>query len=59
MLTDASSWKAVVLDGALTARGMVSWAKYLSLTDAEAIRAYVGEQARTLQQQEIASSSTR
>jgi mono/diheme cytochrome c family protein len=59
MLTDKSAWQAVVLDGALTARGMVSWAKYLSAADAETIRAYVGEQARVLQQQEIASSSTR
>ena len=59
MLTDKDSWKSVVLDGALTERGMVSWAKYLSPDDAEAVRAYVGEQARVLQQQEQTTSSTR
>ncbi|HEU4626886.1 MAG TPA: PQQ-dependent dehydrogenase, methanol/ethanol family [Steroidobacteraceae bacterium] len=59
MLTDKSAWKRVVIDGALTDRGMVSWAKFLSPADAETIRAYVGEQARALQQQELSSSSTR
>jgi quinohemoprotein ethanol dehydrogenase len=59
MLTDAPSWRAVVLEGALTDRGMVSWSKYLSPDDAEAVRAYVGEQARALQQQERITSSPR
>jgi quinohemoprotein ethanol dehydrogenase len=59
MLTDPDAWRTVVLDGVLADRGMVSWSKYLSADDAEAVRAYVGEQARTLQQQERASSSTR
>ena len=59
MLTDKASWKSAVLDGALTDRGMVSWAKYLTPADAETIRVYVGEQARALQQQELSSSSTR
>jgi quinohemoprotein ethanol dehydrogenase len=57
MLTDKASWKNVVIDGALTDRGMVSWVKYLTVADAEAIRAYVGEQARALQQQEMGASS--
>jgi quinohemoprotein ethanol dehydrogenase len=57
MLTDEQSWRSVVLEGALTARGMVSWAKYLSAEDAEAVRAYVGEQARALQQQEHSMQS--
>jgi quinohemoprotein ethanol dehydrogenase len=59
MLTDKASWKSVVIDGALTDRGMVSWAKYLTAADAEAIRVYVGEQARALQEQEMGASSTR
>ena len=58
MLTDPQAWRTVVLDGALTDRGMVSWSKYLSPDDAEAVRAYIGEQARVLQQQERAPSST-
>jgi quinohemoprotein ethanol dehydrogenase len=59
MLTDAASWRTVVIDGALTERGMVSWSKYLSPADAEAIRAYVGETARALEQQERTGSAVR
>jgi quinohemoprotein ethanol dehydrogenase len=42
---DPAAWKKVVLDGELSARGMVSFAKYLTTEDAEAIRAYVLAQA--------------
>lgn len=42
---DTSAWKAIVLDGVLAANGMVSFNKYLSESDAEAIRAYVVKQA--------------
>jgi quinohemoprotein ethanol dehydrogenase len=50
MLTDKASWEQVVIGGALAERGMVSWAKFLTPAQGETIRAYVGEQARTLQQ---------
>jgi quinohemoprotein ethanol dehydrogenase len=58
MLTDANAWRTVVIDGVLADRGMVSWSKYLSPADAEAVRAYVGEQARVLQQQERSTTSS-
>jgi mono/diheme cytochrome c family protein len=41
----AESWKAVVIDGDLQSAGMVSFADVLSEEDAEAIRAYVLQQA--------------
>ncbi|MEQ8691753.1 MAG: c-type cytochrome, partial [Pseudomonadales bacterium] len=40
------SWKNVVLDGALAKNGMVAFSEYLSVGDAEAIRAYVVARAR-------------
>jgi quinohemoprotein ethanol dehydrogenase len=58
MLTDPNAWRTVVIDGALSDRGMVSWSKYLSPADSEAVRAYVGEQARVLQQQERSVTSS-
>jgi PQQ-dependent dehydrogenase (methanol/ethanol family) len=42
---DADAWKAVVLDGQRASAGMVSFAKYMSPADAEAVRAYVVHQA--------------
>lgn len=42
---DAASWKSVTLDGTLRDVGMVSFDSTLSEDDAEAIRAYVVEQA--------------
>lgn len=41
ILTSPEAWKSVVLDGSLAQNGMVSFAEYLSASDAEAIRAYV------------------
>lgn len=52
MLTSPEAWNSVVIDGVLTPRGMISWSQFLTPDDAEAVRAYVGEQARKLQQQE-------
>ncbi len=52
MLSSAEAWKAVVIDGVLKERGMISFSKYLSDKDAEDLRAYVGDRARLLQQQE-------
>jgi len=52
LLTSKSAWDEVVLGGALTERGMVGWSKFLKPSDVDQIRAYVGETARGLQQQE-------
>lgn len=42
---DKAAWHAIVRDGALRARGMVSFATELTVDDAEAIRAYVAQRA--------------
>jgi mono/diheme cytochrome c family protein len=44
-LGSAAAFKAIVIDGALTQNGMVSFAKGISATDAEAVRAYVVSKA--------------
>jgi quinohemoprotein ethanol dehydrogenase len=44
-LANADAWKAVIIDGALKDRGMVSFAKVLAPADAESIRAYVIERS--------------
>jgi quinohemoprotein ethanol dehydrogenase len=51
-LTSAALWKNIVIDGALEPNGMVGWSQFLSPEEAETIRAYVGAQARVLQQAE-------
>lgn len=38
---DKESWNDIVIGGALTDNGMISFKKYLSADDAEAVRAYV------------------
>lgn len=48
-LAERELWRDVVIDGALKDRGMVSFARWLTPAQAETIRAYVGEHARTLQ----------
>lgn len=47
-LADRDAWRSIVIDGALESRGMASFRDYLSPADAEAIRAYVGTEARKL-----------
>ena len=47
-LTSPEGWQAVVIGGALAPRGMISWKEFVSPAEAEAIRTYVGEQARAL-----------
>ena len=56
-LTDADTWKSVVIDGALGDRGMRSFARYLTPTDAEAIRAYVADRARVVRAREAATGN--
>lgn len=51
-LTDAATWKRVVIDGALQDRGMRSFSRYLTPADAESVRAYVAGRARVLRQRE-------
>ncbi len=46
MITSDAAFKTVVLDGALAGDGMVSFAKYLTPTQVEAIRAYIVEESR-------------
>jgi quinohemoprotein ethanol dehydrogenase len=49
-LTSAALWKNIVIDGALEPNGMIGWSEFLTAEDAESIRAYVGVQARLLQE---------
>ena len=46
ILPDKDGWRAVVLDGILAERGMVSFRASLSPADAESIRLYVQAEAR-------------
>ncbi len=46
ILSSPEAWEQVVLHGGLSAQGMVGFGDKLSQEDAEAIRLYVGEQAR-------------
>jgi quinohemoprotein ethanol dehydrogenase len=45
-LQDSDAWRAVVLGGALSGKGMISWSKFLTRDDAEAVRAYVDSEAQ-------------
>jgi len=56
-LGDRSAWRAVVIDGALTDVGMVSFADRITADDAEAIRAYVSGKARELAQSQQAGAA--
>ena len=47
-LENKNLWKAIVIGGALENQGMVSWGKFLTPDGAEAIRAYVADEARKL-----------
>jgi mono/diheme cytochrome c family protein/outer membrane protein assembly factor BamB len=49
LITNAEAFRTVVLEGALASRGMVSFAKFLSPADAEAIRAYIIKESRESQ----------
>ena len=53
MLTDEKSWHAIVIEGLRAERGMIGWSKFITPSQAEVIRAYVGERALTLQQEEL------
>lgn len=51
-LADKALWRRVVIEGQLKDRGMASFAKYLTPSEAESIRAYVASEARLLQKEE-------
>src|SRR5690606_7124806 len=46
IMTDSNAWSSVVLDGALSATGMISFKDKLTAAQAENIRVYVQAQAR-------------
>lgn len=48
VLADKAMWQAVVHDGALKERGMVSFSKWLSAEEIESVRAYVAGRAKLL-----------
>jgi quinohemoprotein ethanol dehydrogenase len=50
-LADSALWKTIVIDGALSPAGMISWRQYLSSQQAESIREYVTSQAQGLRRQ--------
>lgn len=52
ILGDHEAWKAIVIDGALESAGMANFRDYLSSEEAEAIRGYVNQRARTLNEEE-------
>ena len=51
-LSDAATWQSIVHNGVLKESGMVSFAAYMTKDDIEAIRGYVGVQAKYLASQE-------
>jgi quinohemoprotein ethanol dehydrogenase len=56
---NADAWRSVVIDGALSSNGMVSFAQYLKAEETEAIRAYVLTQAHTDMQARDAATTPR
>jgi len=55
-LQDSEAWRVIVLNGALASQGMVSFSRFLSQSDVDAVRAYVVSEA---QQAARGKSSTR
>ncbi len=53
-LTDAGQWQAIVHDGVLKENGMVAFGQWFSKDQLEAVRAYVGVQAKYLASTETA-----
>jgi len=49
MLMTADNWKGVVIDGASAGRGMASFSRFMSVQDAEDLRAYVITEAKKAQ----------
>jgi quinohemoprotein ethanol dehydrogenase len=53
-LTDKAAWNQIVIGGVLSSQGMASFARWLKPEEAESIRAYVAEDARTLEKETAA-----
>ncbi|MGB7406545.1 MAG: PQQ-dependent dehydrogenase, methanol/ethanol family [Pacificimonas sp.] len=56
-LADRELWQEVLLEGVLKDQGMISFAKWFSAEDAEAVRAYVADKANKLAADEMASGA--
>jgi quinohemoprotein ethanol dehydrogenase len=56
-LADVSTWNAIVLKGALEARGMINFSLWLKPEEVDAIRAFVAKQARVLKHEEASNTS--
>lgn len=51
-LADRATWRAILVDGILSDRGMASFKKVLSPADVEAVRAYVAAKSKALSRTE-------
>jgi len=59
IIKDAEAFRGVVIDGAFSAQGMVSFAKFLTPADAENVRAYLIGEGRKLEAVEKNRSAAR
>ena len=48
---DKDAWHEVVINGALTSNGMISFKRWLTPADSEAVRAYIAVRAKVLKEQ--------
>ncbi len=53
-ISDARTFRSIVIDGALKNNGMIGFARYMSPADAEAVRGYLAQRAGVLRRQESA-----
>jgi quinohemoprotein ethanol dehydrogenase len=51
-VAEAATFRNVVIDGALSSRGMISFSRFMNAEQAESIRAYLGDRSRLLAQTE-------
>jgi quinohemoprotein ethanol dehydrogenase len=57
VLADKATWKAIIIDGILSERGMASFRTVLSASDVEDVRGYVATKSKALAQSEKADST--
>jgi quinohemoprotein ethanol dehydrogenase len=57
-LTTPEGWQQIVIGGAFTDRGMISWSRFLQPAQAEQIRAFVGEKSRALQADQASAAAS-
>jgi quinohemoprotein ethanol dehydrogenase len=58
MAANKASYDAVVMGGSLEDKGMINFSKWISASDAEAIRGYLASRAKELKQEEAAAKAT-